>query len=110
MWEVHSSLAVRDVQQTSTECLPNHVSHGFPFSRLSGFFRKSCVLNTSFLNARLILPSFVISTSSYTLATMVKAIYNGDLVAESSDTVFVEGNHYFPPESIKAVLSISDTT
>ena len=50
MWEVHSSLAVRDAQQTSTECLPNHVSHGFPFSRLSGFFRKSCVLNTSFLN------------------------------------------------------------
>ena len=40
---------------------------------------------------------------------MVKAIYNGELVAESSDTVFVEGNHYFPPESIKAVLTISDT-
>ncbi len=41
---------------------------------------------------------------------MVKAIVNGTVVAESSDTVFVEGNHYFPPEAIKVDLSISDTT
>jgi len=41
---------------------------------------------------------------------MVKAIVNGTVVAESSDTVFIEGNHYFPPEAIKVDLSISDTT
>lgn len=31
---------------------------------------------------------------------MVKAIWNGHLIAESDDTVIVEGNHYFPPESV----------
>ena len=41
---------------------------------------------------------------------MVQAIYNDTVIAESSDTVFVEGNHYFPTESVKIVLSISDTT
>ncbi|KAI9465411.1 DUF427-domain-containing protein [Lactarius psammicola] len=41
---------------------------------------------------------------------MVQAIVNDVVVAESSDTAFVEGNHYFPPESIKVVLAISDTT
>ncbi len=30
----------------------------------------------------------------------MKAIWNGTVVAESSDTVKVEGNHYFPLESI----------
>ena len=30
----------------------------------------------------------------------MKAIWNGATVAESDDTVVVEGNHYFPPESI----------
>lgn len=47
---------------------------------------------------------------SCTLTTMVQAIYNDTVIAESSDTVFVEGNHYFPTESVKIVLSISDTT
>ena len=32
----------------------------------------------------------------------MKAIYKGEIIAESSDTVVVEGNHYFPPESVKA--------
>ena len=31
----------------------------------------------------------------------MKAIWNGAVVAESSDTVVVEGNHYFPADSIK---------
>jgi uncharacterized protein (DUF427 family) len=39
---------------------------------------------------------------------MVKAIINGTVVTGSSDTVFVEGNHYFPPEAIKVNLSISE--
>lgn len=31
---------------------------------------------------------------------MARAIWNGVVVAESDETVIVEGNHYFPPESI----------
>jgi uncharacterized protein (DUF427 family) len=30
----------------------------------------------------------------------MKAIWNGKVLAESSETVVVEGNHYFPPESL----------
>jgi uncharacterized protein (DUF427 family) len=30
----------------------------------------------------------------------MKAVWNGAVLAESDDTVVVEGNHYFPPESI----------
>ena len=32
---------------------------------------------------------------------MPKAVWNGQVVAESDKTVVVEGNHYFPPDSIK---------
>ncbi len=35
---------------------------------------------------------------------MVKAIWNGVVVAESDDTVVVEGNHYFPKNAVKAEL------
>lgn len=31
----------------------------------------------------------------------MKAIWNGTVIAESDDTVVIEGNHYFPPDSIK---------
>ncbi len=31
---------------------------------------------------------------------MTKAIWNGVVIAESDDTVIVEGNHYFPPDAI----------
>lgn len=31
----------------------------------------------------------------------MKAIWNDTVIAESDDTVVVEGNHYFPPASIK---------
>lgn len=30
----------------------------------------------------------------------MKAIWNGKIIAESQETVVVEGNHYFPPTSI----------
>ncbi len=30
----------------------------------------------------------------------MKAIWNGTVIAESDDTIVVEGNHYFPRESI----------
>ena len=32
---------------------------------------------------------------------MARAIFNGQVVAESDETIVVEGNHYFPPEAIK---------
>lgn len=32
---------------------------------------------------------------------MARAKWNGEIIAESDDTVVVEGNHYFPPDSIK---------
>ncbi|CAN5300982.1 DUF427 domain-containing protein [soil metagenome] len=32
---------------------------------------------------------------------MTKAIYNGTVIAESPTTEIVEGNHYFPPSSLK---------
>lgn len=30
----------------------------------------------------------------------MKAILNGTVIAESDDTIVIEGNHYFPPESV----------
>jgi uncharacterized protein (DUF427 family) len=30
----------------------------------------------------------------------MKAIWNGKVIAESNQTINVEGNHYFPPESV----------
>lgn len=32
---------------------------------------------------------------------MAKAILNGTVIAESDDVEIVEGNYYFPPESVK---------
>lgn len=41
---------------------------------------------------------------------MAKATWNGAVIAESSDTVVVEGNHYFPPAAVKQeYLKGSDT-
>lgn len=40
----------------------------------------------------------------------MKAIWNGQIIAESDETVVVEGNHYFPAEAIKTeFLQASDT-
>ncbi len=42
---------------------------------------------------------------------MAKAIWNGRVLAQSDDTVVVEGNHYFPPESLdKSLFRDSKTT
>lgn len=42
---------------------------------------------------------------------MAKAVWNGAVLAESDQTVMVEGNHYFPPESVnKEFFSSSDTS
>ena len=40
----------------------------------------------------------------------MRATWNGAVLAESDATVIVEGNHYFPPESLKReYFSDSDT-
>jgi len=31
---------------------------------------------------------------------MAKAVFNGTVIAESDSTIVVEGNHYFPPDSV----------
>lgn len=31
----------------------------------------------------------------------MKATWNGEVIAESNETIVVEGNHYFPPSAIK---------
>ncbi len=31
----------------------------------------------------------------------MKAVWNGVVIAESADTMVVEGNHYFPADSLK---------
>ncbi len=41
---------------------------------------------------------------------MAKAIWNGAVLAESDNTVVVEGNHYFPPDSLsREYFKESDT-
>jgi uncharacterized protein (DUF427 family) len=41
---------------------------------------------------------------------MATATWNGKVIAQSDDTIVVEGNHYFPPESVtKDYLEPSDT-
>jgi uncharacterized protein (DUF427 family) len=32
---------------------------------------------------------------------MARAIWNGTVIAESDATIIVEGNHYFPPDSVR---------
>jgi uncharacterized protein (DUF427 family) len=32
----------------------------------------------------------------------MKAIWNNAIIAESNETIVVEGNHYFPPSAIKS--------
>lgn len=40
----------------------------------------------------------------------MKAIWNGKIIAESDRTINIEGNQYFPPQSVnKEFLSTSDT-
>lgn len=42
---------------------------------------------------------------------MVRAMWNGEVIAESDDTVIVEGNHYFRVDSVRAdLLRPSSTT
>ncbi|AZA73503.1 DUF427 domain-containing protein [Chryseobacterium indoltheticum] len=39
----------------------------------------------------------------------MKAVFNNVIIAESDNTVVVEGNHYFPPQSLKKeYFTVSD--
>ena len=40
----------------------------------------------------------------------MKAVWNGVVIAESNRTVAVEGNHYFPPDSIKREYLVPSDT
>ncbi len=40
----------------------------------------------------------------------MKAIWNNTVIAESDATKIIEGNHYFPPESIKKEYFVPSTS
>ena len=40
----------------------------------------------------------------------MKAIWNGTVIADSDDTVVVEGNHYFPRDSVDEQLVEASST
>jgi uncharacterized protein (DUF427 family) len=47
--------------------------------------------------------------ASATFGVMPKAIWNDEIIADSDDTVVIEGNHYFPRASVREeVLRPSD--
>lgn len=39
----------------------------------------------------------------------MKAIWNGTVIAESDDTVIVEGNHYFPADALHREYVVDST-
>ena len=41
---------------------------------------------------------------------MPKAVWNQTVIAESDDTVVVEGNHYFPRESLRDDVLVESST
>lgn len=43
-------------------------------------------------------------------ARLVRALWQGHVIAESDQTVVVEGNHYFPPEAIKTAFLLESPT
>lgn len=41
---------------------------------------------------------------------MIRAVWNGAVLAESEDTVVVEGNHYFPADALHSEYFTESTT
>lgn len=41
---------------------------------------------------------------------MVKAVWNGAVIADSDETLAVEGNHYFPRAAVRAEFLEASTT
>ena len=44
------------------------------------------------------------------MATTMRAVWKGQVLAESNDTVVVEGNHYFPASSLRGGFFADSTT
>lgn len=40
----------------------------------------------------------------------MKAVWNNEIIAESSETLVIEGNHYFPPDSIREEFLVESAT
>lgn len=40
----------------------------------------------------------------------MKAVWNDAVIAESDDTVVIEGNHYFPPQSVNEEFLVDSAT
>jgi len=40
----------------------------------------------------------------------MKAIWNGVVIAESDETIVIEGNHYFPPGSVDGKFLVESST
>lgn len=40
----------------------------------------------------------------------MKAIWNNEVIAESNETIVVEGNHYFPPDAVNRDFLVSSQT
>jgi uncharacterized protein (DUF427 family) len=40
----------------------------------------------------------------------LKAIWNGEVIAESQDTIAIEGNQYFPPDSVHREFFVPSIT
>ena len=40
----------------------------------------------------------------------MKASWNNQIIADSDDTIIIEGNHYFPPESVNMEFLVESTT
>jgi uncharacterized protein (DUF427 family) len=43
------------------------------------------------------------------MGRMVKAVWNGAVIAESDATVVVEGNHYFPRAAVRSEYLVAST-
>jgi uncharacterized protein (DUF427 family) len=41
---------------------------------------------------------------------MPKAVWEGTVIAQSDNTIVVEGNHYFPPDSVRRELLVPSST
>lgn len=40
----------------------------------------------------------------------MKALWNGVVIADSNKTIIIEGNHYFPPESVRSEYFVNSDT
>lgn len=44
------------------------------------------------------------------MSKLMQAVFNGTVIAESDQTKIVEGNHYFPPASIRSEHFLDSST